>query len=334
MLRKNYGFIVNDMRGFFSKVCEWFKQNSVYVSLAFFLILGLLSIVFGMHFDPKCVWEMLSLKVYPRTLLVGIGQFSLIGVAMGFLTNTSTFEGIVQKSLEKVLYAETFLGCRSDIREMWRKVSKQVYDNKFPDIAQEFLDRVESFFPKEKDDITYYNDYRRSIHIEWEDENQDYIRVNEHISFELMTDGSKKEITYELWNSVSATQHYEQNAKIKVDGKERNIDMEQKVCGAETESTAMIRLEGSTKYKIEVQTTRKYKLSEDHFIGFKAKYILKGLFVTVDGLPNNLHVQFINRGIKEKFYDDVSTDSRRIVKRYQGIVLPQEGYVISIYKLR
>ena len=103
---------------------------------------------------------------------------------------------------------------------------------------------------------------------------------------------------------------------------------------SETESTAMIPLEGSTKYKIDVQTSRKYKLSEDHFIGFKAKYILKGLFVTVDSMPANLHIQFINRGIREKFQDDVSTDSRRIVKRYQGIVLPQEGYIISIYKLR
>lgn len=322
------------MGDFLSKIGEWLKQNSVYVIITIFTILGVLSIMFGMHFDGTCVKELCIFKVYPRMLFVGVGQFCLIGVVLGLLTNTSTFESVVQKSLEKVLYGETFLGRRSDIREMWRKVSKRVYDNKFPGIAQEFLDRVESFFPKDKDDITYYNDYRRSIHIEWEDEELDIIRVNEHISFELMTDGSTKKITYKLWNSVSTTQPYEQNATIKVDGEVREIKMVPEIKESETESTAMIPLEGSTKYKIDVQTSRKYKLSEDHFIGFKAKYILKGLFVTVDSMPANLHIQFINRGIREKFQDDVSTDSRRIVKRYQGIVLPQEGYIISIYKLR
>lgn len=322
------------MGDFLSKIGEWLKQNSVYVIITIFTILGVLSIMFGMHFEGTCVKELCIFKVYPRMLFVGVGQFCLIGVVLGLLTNTSTFESVVQKSLEKVLYGETFLGRRSDIREMWRKVSKRVYDNKFPNIAQEFLDRVESFFPKDKDDITYYNDYRRSIHIEWEDEELDIIRVNEHISFELMTDGSTKKITYKLWNSVSTTQPYEQNATIKVDGEVREIKMVPEIKESETESTAMIPLEGSTKYKIDVQTSRKYKLSEDHFIGFKAKYILKGLFVTVDSMPANLHIQFINRGIREKFQDDVSTDSRRIVKRYQGIVLPQEGYIISIYKLR
>ena len=136
------------MGDFLSKIGEWLKQNSVYVIITIFTILGVLSIMFGMHFDGTCVKELCIFKVYPRMLFVGVGQFCLIGVVLALLTNTSTFESVVQKSLEKVLYGETFLGRRSDIREMWRKVSKRVYDNKFPGIAQEFLDRVESFFPK------------------------------------------------------------------------------------------------------------------------------------------------------------------------------------------
>ena len=321
------------MGNFLSKICEWYKQNSVYVVLTLFTIVGGALVVLGMHFANEVTWELPALKIYPRSLFIGVGQFCLIGVVLGFLTNTSTFESVVQKSLERVLYGETFLGHRNDIREMWRKVSKQIYDNKFPDIAQEFLDRVESFFPKE--DVTYYNDYRRSIHIEWEDKAQDLIKVSEHISFELKTDKPTNKIPYELWNSVCATQSYEQEVQVKVDGKQKDIEIiQKKENGNEIESSAIIPLEGSTRYELDVQTKRKYKLSEDHFIGFKARYILNGLFVTVDNLPEDLHVQFINRGIKENFQNDVSTDSRRIVKRYQGIVLPQEGYVISIYRIR
>lgn len=320
------------MRDFIMRIWDWFKQNSVYVVLTIFTILGLLLIAIGMHFDMQYVCEYAIITVYPRMLLIETGQFLLISVVLGLLTNTSTFEGIVQKSLEKVLYSETFLGRRRDIREMWRKVSKQVYDNKFPDIAQDFLDRVESFFPK--DDVTYYNDYRRSIHIDWEDEELDLIRVREHVSFELMTDGSRKTIEYKLWNSICADPSYKHNLLLWVDGIKQEIKEQLDIKGADVESNVTIPLQGKDKYKIEFQTERVYKLSEDHFIGFKAKYILKGLFVTIDSMPSNLHVQFINRGIKDKFQDDVSTDPKRIVKRYQGIVLPQEGYIISIYRIR
>lgn len=322
------------MGEFLVRFWEWLKQNSVYVVLTFASILGLVFVGIGMHYDNDLVWDWQVFKFYPRASFVGIGEFLLLSVVLGFVTNTSTFEAIQKKSLEKVLYGNSFLGCRRDIRDIWRKVSKQVYDNKFPDIAQEFLDRVESFFPKDKDDVTYYNDYRRSIHISWEDEDADIIRVNEHISFELMTDGSKKEINYTLWNSMSTSEPCEQNLKVWVDGVEKEVELKSQKIGNEIESIAVISLKNSEKYKIEYRTERKYNLFEDHYIGFKAKYILKGLFVTVDCLPSNLHVQFINRGIKEKFQDDVSTDTKRLVKRYQGIVLPQEGYVISIYRIR
>lgn len=322
------------MGDFLIRIWEWLKQNSVYVVLTLATILGLVFIGVGMHFDDSVVKEWHHFKFYPRSSFMGLGEFLLISVVLGFVTNTSTFESVLKKSMEKVLYGNAFLGCRRDIREIWRKVSKQVYDNKFPDIAQDFLDRVESFFPKDKDDVSYYNDYRRSIHIAWEDEDADIIRVNEHISFELMTDGSKNEIDYTLWNSMSTSKPCEQTMIVWVDGKEREIEQKSEKNGNEIETKAVIKLKDSEKYKIEYKTERKYNLFEDHFIGFKAKYILKGLFVTVDCLPSNLHVQFINRGIKDKFQDDVSTDTKRIVKRYQGIVLPQEGYVISIYRTR
>lgn len=76
-----------------------------------------------------------------------------------------------------------------------------------------------------------------------------------------------------------------------------------------------------------------YSLKDDHFIGFRAKYIVKDLRVCLE-YPDDIDAQFICRGIQKEFRDVIRGQSKnKIEKRYSGIILPKQGYVFALQKI-
>lgn len=307
------------------------KHQSVYI-ISILTIIGLVlifvsSLDFQSYEAGKCIFRFIDWQ----DLLAKLGSVLLAGVILEIITNLDSFTNLFSENLAKVVYAEEFLSKRKDLDDIWSKVSRQLYSNKFPEISDEFLNQITMYFPT--DVVSYYDNYRRCISIQWADDTKDLVNVSERISFDLVANDTK-EFSHTLWNMYCPHDNGEKSiTNVKINGVAIECTPQIKdLQNRQKESTFEIHLHGLNKYNIEYQSEKTYKLSEDHFIGFKAKYILNGMYFVIENMPEEIHAQIISRGLldESKFKDDVCVNS--IAKRYTGIVLPKQGYVISLYR--
>ena len=93
-----------------------------------------------------------------------------------------------------------------------------------------------------------------------------------------------------------------------------------------------VRLKGSTKYEIHYVREKTYNINEDYYIGFRAKYIVNKLRVCLD-YPDDIDAIFTCRGTQLDF-EDVKNSKRRIEKKYKSIILPRQGYIFALRKIK
>lgn len=296
-----------------------FKKSSAWLILAF----GIFFYVLGFAFLSGCpVWKEISLKV---------GDVLVIGVILGYLTNLSSFFHVFKEELENIIYGKEFLKKRNDILEIWDNVSEQMFENKFPEIHEEFLEVIRGYFPQEE--VSYYNDYVTDAEVTWDDKENDIIKVTDNVSFELKAK-SKDPFVYPLrsWGQAKSISDYKcEVSKLEVNGvKQDNItkkkSISEDIVCAETE----IPLTGYTEYNIKYKRVRVYSLRNDFFIGFQAQYIVKRFRVSLTH-PKDLKVVFTCRGTQKDFQETAKT-STRIGEEYKGIILPRQGYIFVLQK--
>lgn len=93
-----------------------------------------------------------------------------------------------------------------------------------------------------------------------------------------------------------------------------------------------IPFKGSNRYSIRYTRIKKYDLNADFYIGFRAKYIVNRLRVSLD-YPEDLDVIFTCRGTQDDF-EDVKKTKRCIEKKYKGVILPRQGFLFAIRILK
>jgi hypothetical protein len=167
--------------------------------------------------------------------------------------------------------------------------------------------------------------------IEWIDKGRGLIRVTDNVSFELIAE-SKKRFYYPLksWlRVIGGTQCKTTIDNFTVNGDTPDLGD----CKVSTEGDNIchehkIQMEGSTKYTIKYTRTKVYNLNEDFYIGFRAKYIVNKLRVSLT-YPDDLDVIFTCRGTQEDF-EDVKKAKRCIEKKYKSVILPRQGFIFAI----
>lgn len=296
------------------------------ISLAVLLFaIGIGSYIWGF-----CIEDKTSLL---REILLKVGDVFVIGVVVGFVANAAQFLRLFKQELQNIVYGKEFIGKQKDVSDIWDTVSKQLFKNKFPRIHAEFLSVIKSYFPK--DEVSYYDDYETHIKIEWHDCCRDLIKVTDSVRFNLIAESEDK-FVYPLITTtcVKDKETYHNELALTVNGKQpKHITIEETTSGNEICQTQKIELKGSKKYEIEYTRTKMYSLKDDHFIGFRAKYIVKDLRVCLE-YPDDIDAQFICRGIQKEFRDVIRGQSKnKIEKRYSGIILPKQGYVFALQKI-
>lgn len=298
-----------------------FRSGSAWI----FFIVGVAFYYVGyFQINPQSVWKEIFIKG---------GDILVIGVILGYLSNAAQFLGIFKQDLQDIIYGKEFIKQRKDITPLWETISKQMFKNKFPAIHKEFLKVINGYFPE--NEVSFYNDYESHITIEWIDIEGGIIRVTDAVSFELIAD-SVDEFEYPLktWTRVKEKGIYENKIEeltvnneipvIKDVGEyyeNDNICHEQKV-----------KLKGATKYEIRYTREKIYNINEDFYIGFRAKYIVNKLRVCLD-YPDNIDAIFTCRGTQLDF-EDVKNPKRRIEKKYKSIILPRQGYIFALRKIK
>lgn len=291
----------------------------------FILLLGLLCYYWGyFQIESGTIW---------KEIIIKIADVLVIGVILGYLTNAAQFLGVFKQDLQDIVYGKEFLKQRKDITPLWDAVSIQMFKEKFPSIHKDFLKVIRSYFPK--DEVSFYNDYETNMTIEWVDKERGLIRVTDNVSFDLIAE-SKKRFYYPLksWlRVIGGTQCENKIDNFTINGAIPDLG-ECKVYkeGDNTCHEHKIPMEGSTKYSIEYTRTKVYNLNEDFYIGFRAKYIVNKLRVSLT-YPDDLDVIFTCRGTQEDF-EDVKKPKRCIEKKYKSVILPRQGFIFAIRTIK
>ena len=302
-----------------SKVTEPMRKTSVWTII--FFIVGVFSYISGFFWLTNGVWHDVLLK---------IGDVLVIGVVLGFITNASEFLGIFKKELENIVYGKEFLANQKDVSGIWETVSKEMFKNKFPGIHHDFLKALKSYFPN--NEVSYYEDYEMHSRMEWFDKSRSLVKVVDEVSFKLIAESDGK-FVYPLkhWNKVAENGFFKSElTEFSVNGEVRNLTSRVSVDDEMRCEEWKVEMEGEKVYNVHYITTKILNLNEDNVKGFRAKYIVKDFRLTFD-CPKDISAQFVSRGTIDKFLDTTKMQTENhIEKRYNGIILPKQGFVISL----
>src|ERR1700742_1681532 len=115
-------------------------------------------------------------------ILETVGIAILIGVVFDVVLKSVEYLNVFRDALNEIVYEDRFLRNRSDIIDVWKRVSRILYESKFPQISDQIENRIlNTYFPISVN--FYYEDVNQSITIEFHDDEQRYISVIESLDF-------------------------------------------------------------------------------------------------------------------------------------------------------
>lgn len=304
-------------QNFFSK--DTLKCGATWI----FLIIGILAYLIAYFLLNKIlVWKEVVIK---------IADVLVIGVVIGYLSNAAQFLGIFKNDLQDIIYARDFVEKRKDLPELWDRISKEMFKNKFASIHDDFLQVIKGYFPT--NEVTYYDDFNVYTTITWVNKEEGMIKVEDRIMFDLKSE-SKDKFVYPMKSWISASEGNKPVSRIsditingevgKIEESEPYTDKRNGYICQEFNLT----LQGKTCYSVKYKREQEYNINDDYYIGFRSLYILNGMKVCLD-LPEDINATFIERGTQYSF-NTVNKTKNRIEMRYKGIVLPKQGYIFAL----
>ena len=126
-----------------------------------------------------------------KEIVIKIADVLVIGVILGYLSNAAQFLGVFKKDLEDIVYGKEFIKKRNDLPVLWDTLSRQMIKEKFPAISKDLLAVIKDYYLPVESPI-YYNDYHIIEEISWADQNKKFVKVEETINFEIITESENK----------------------------------------------------------------------------------------------------------------------------------------------
>lgn len=204
-----------------------------------------------------------------------------------------------------------------------------MFMNKFPIIHTQFLQAIKDYFPQEE--VSYYNNFNSYTKVEWEDRDNHIVKVTDTVTFELIAESCNKPVIYPIrtWTRVGEGDQYSETLlEFSVNGVNRDIpNAEENIELGDKCAKREFRFEGAEKYEIRYIRQKIYNIDTDYYIGFRAKYIVNGLSVTLS-LPEGIEALFTSRGTQHDYENGINPDC--ISKKYRGIVFPRQGYTFAL----
>lgn len=300
-------------------------KNWIYAHIHWLLfIIGLICFIVGYIKEDR------TFNLYD--FLHGAGELILIGCVFSFFSSYRYITMGYRKELSNLLYGDEFLRQRKDIDKIWESVSKIIFCSRLPKISNKLLEIIKHYyFPM--DSVCYYHDYITTIHIRWDDEDRDYIIVEEDIKYKLVADTNEMIKTEHFYlvntggqedaHAYACMEFNINETTYKFQGK--YLEQHQGICIKER-----IELSNNYEYKITKKVYRRYKLENDNFICYRSKYIVNNMDVNIV-YPNDLHITFVENGVQGNF-DRNQAHNECCIFKYKGLILSKQGYIIILTK--
>lgn len=268
------------------------------------LVLGLISFAYSVFgsFETNSKWKI---------FLHGVGEFSIVGGVFGVLLKSFQFMEIYKKELIDIIYEGKYLRNRKDLAEIWERVSKIMFENKFQGISGNVTNDVKTvYFPTNQ--VLYYDEYTQETKIKLIEPGKDKIEATQTSSFYVHAVSLKSKITLPFKNSIPYKESTKNDCsytlkQLKIDGEPQEVlftsdfDDTNKLV-----STYNVVLEGSLKYKIDIEVAYSYNLRDDPFIGFQKDFIINGFTLKLH-FEHPLELLLMESGTLSTFYPETKT---------------------------
>ena len=299
-------------------------------------------LIIGVLLQLSCAFNWFSLTIGSSgyRLLEQAANIILVSSLVSFLLNSIRYIGFFQEELEKIIYGESFLAQRKDIERVWRNVSNAFFKAKFPEIQEPLMLALKDYGSPDNDDyskLSYYHNYRTIYHIDDDEEHPGMIAVKDESQFTLkVEDKGKFTFPLKFWTCTTDDNRDEIEqvlSLIQVNGKDVTPEEHEPTYDEDTRMMLYhysIPLENETEYKIKYITNSKQRLTDDNYLAFRARWLVKDMRVQIR-YPNNYNVLFVNRAVSGGFTLNNVDDSFQEYE-HQGVILKHQGYVIILIK--
>lgn len=294
--------------------------KNIYIHLPIILlIIGIICFVANLYIENE-VWVKIT---------GNIANITLVSALLSFLTNTAKYMHIFQDALTDVIYDHKFLSKRKDIDRIWENVSESMFKSKFPQIKHDLLDTVKNNYLPPDQDVSFYQDYKYIVEINFDEHDHNIIHVKNKISFTLVAQDDKK-FKFESTNKIctSGEQREYKCTSFKVNDQAVTPTQSPSTIHDNLQVTTLnVELEGKTKYQIEEVIEKTYSIIDDNFICFRAKWLIKNMTVQIF-LPPNISIKFINCALEDKFRQNNNGNFWEF--EYKGLLLRHQGFLIIL----
>ena len=260
------------------------------------------------------------------------GDLFLLGVFWGVITHTSRFADLFKKNVIDEIYSPKHLKQRKDIQDIWLNVSNVLMKDKYPKISQSILKIIKDvYFPTKVKG--YYNNYQVDYHISFLDDQKEYIRSLETISYtyKQFIKTPKYERRMVCRKSQDDVQAQLNLISFKIDGNDvtQQVKLSQEYKDGKQTKYYQVELpkkEGDD-YRMEIQLEKTYRFNEDFDLTFSSHCITNNLQVELN-YTLDFYAYFMPSGVPGEF---TTTLCEHYLKaKYSGVMFPKQGFMILL----
>lgn len=296
-------------------------------------------------------------QTYPRAhgFTVAIGTVFGIGSVFGAVVKSFQFTGVFEQALSDVIYAERFVVLRKDLEDIWKRVFREVNRERFGNFSDEVHQTfMTEYFQtdSEKNKNHYYKSIVRSIDVSWKDESKGEVIYDgtTTVVIQPFVKGTDDVYTPVFRHSIKDGLEFDPTewklnntelASRTSDGEiTKNIDYTISTSDELDErghyvTKVDIPLSGSEDYTIVRKSQMTIPLAKKPYVRIPNNtYVAKlQVFVdcTADGIRVNLETLGTTKGFKP-IGGYVDLERKKLRQEYDGIMLPQQGFMIIFTK--
>lgn len=312
----------NMMKKSIKKTTDILLTNISWISI----IIGILLLWGSVSFfdDPKL--QGISEKV--GLTILSSGVFAAVLKSFQFI-------GLFRKELETIILDNKFIEKRSDLPELWKSISGNIYQKKFPLISDDLQNIIlEKYFPTNH--VYYYESVVITINIEEVNSNEN-ILLTQHVKTKGVKEVGAKNVEMVKTIVVEKSQNPKDYKVENLIHKLNNKDILKDCVPIETENEAgdktytykTVLDDSSDRFEIETLDRREYCIKDDNSKLFHVNHITKEMILSIS-YPDNVKVLFFPLGVIEPF-EDLHKEHKNIISKIHrnSLILPNQGFGLT-----
>lgn len=246
------------------------------------------------------------------------------------------FDKTLTKKFDSITLSNDYLLTRSDLKDIWARVTLCKYEQQFPQLKNSIEHLVENDLYNESSLSYYYKNFRTQFKFELISE--EVVLITEITSYKIVT-SSKDKINFDFWLSYDDEEKSsDRSSKFKleylnidqksIDLKPSNKELE-KPSIYKTHTAYTYHLEGNHEYFIERKTSIYQNMVIDPVFTFFSARLIDTLTIKIKNCENlNIFFSPIDKNVF--IFDKQEYEGQSYLS--EGILMPGEKFKIFMYK--